>query len=916
MGASSSGAKLEERYFLQKVKLGQGSFGTVWRAVDRHTDQVVAIKQMEKSKMPRRGITRADVEREISMMRACCHENITKLFDTFEDQGSIYLALEYCDGGDFGDKVKERGMSLREEEAADWMRQVLSAVAALHSKGVCHRDIKPDNFMVREGRLKLADFGLALFLAEGRLLTEKCGTPAFMAPEQHHLPKKSKGYSFPVDLWASGVLMYMLMFAGRHPFLTDKGGLDEKRLLRGEMNFSTGESTSFFGQLFVAGDEERFSHTARQFCRRLVDPNPSSRLTAPNAMRDPYIGAAIRAAPPQNMNGARRPSRDSGPQAQPAPQNVEKRPQDKSNADPGVPFPAQAPANGGYPAPQGNGGQESSQWWPFPTPKAVHDALFAKDQEVEAGQQKIASLERKLEKAQAQLHENSFVPPMQGGSGETWIRPGLKCRYFSSKGWINGCIKKFNESDATVDLDVKREVPLEKVSPTAAVTFEEAWPAGMLVKYESVSMSTWLPAVVVSFNTDDGTYNLDVRDHATVEKIRLRDPREEPVPDSQDVQFAGGATQAAPQNGGRRDTGRGISRQGTRMGGDGFEHRNSQPLPPPRGDMEGGRPTHFVEDDMRSANPYPAAAEKTMKGEGNLGAAGRTTKGPGQDAPMRLRDLEGGGVNLLQEGSRCLLHVGVTPQGPSWAFAVIEGFNNDDETYRVSTQEKREARVPVDRIRAPAEAPWPPGTSVSYESSSLNRWLPAVVLSFNGDDKTYNLDVREHAPPVRVRPRVRDDGKAGAAGTDAGRPVDQPAQDGHSGAPLRLQDLKNGSGNPSVLEVGMKCLADMTMGLQQNPAWAPAVIEFFSSNDRTYRVRFIKDQREVQIGTDHLRAPTDSPWPSGTAVAYESASMGLLPAVILSFNEKDRTYNLDVREHAAADRIRPRGLQDEGTASL
>merc|ERR1719160_666771 len=125
-------------------------------------------------------------------MKSCRHEHIIRLFDVFEDKGSIYLALEYCDGGDFGDKVKEKGVSLKEDEAAEWMRQVISAVAALHSKCICHRDIKPDNFMVANDRLKLSDFGLALILPKGKLLTERCGTPAFMAPEQILLPKKSR----------------------------------------------------------------------------------------------------------------------------------------------------------------------------------------------------------------------------------------------------------------------------------------------------------------------------------------------------------------------------------------------------------------------------------------------------------------------------------------------------------------------------------------------------------------------------------------------------------------------------------------------------------------------------------------------------------------------------------------------------
>merc|ERR1719401_3369069 len=114
-------------------------------------------------------------------MQAVRHDNITKLLATFQDEDNIWIALEYCDGGDFGDMVNERGLSLEESEARDWMRQIILAIKALHAGSVCHRDIKPDNFMVHRDQLKLADFGLALFMRPGRFLKEKCGTPAFMS---------------------------------------------------------------------------------------------------------------------------------------------------------------------------------------------------------------------------------------------------------------------------------------------------------------------------------------------------------------------------------------------------------------------------------------------------------------------------------------------------------------------------------------------------------------------------------------------------------------------------------------------------------------------------------------------------------------------------------------------------------------
>jgi len=287
MGASAS--SVQERYFLQKVKLGQGSFGTVWRAVDKKMDTTVAVKQMDKSKFAQRGVKRADVEQEISTMKILRHENITQLHDTFEDKQFIYLALEYCDGGDFGDKLKERAMSIQEDEVSSWTRQILSAIQCMHSKRICHRDVKPDNFMISgEGVLKLSDFGLAVHLPQGKLLTDKCGTPAFMSPEQHLLPRQSKGYGMAADVWAAGLCMYMILVGGQHPFLGDNGQMDHHQLMQGALDFKPRHS--FLGvDISGAMSSTRGSDASRELCRAMVQPHWRNRIGAGNALLAPFL---------------------------------------------------------------------------------------------------------------------------------------------------------------------------------------------------------------------------------------------------------------------------------------------------------------------------------------------------------------------------------------------------------------------------------------------------------------------------------------------------------------------------------------------------------------------------------------------------------------------------------------------------
>lgn len=436
MGQASG--KVDDHFFLQKVKLGEGSFGTVWRAVDRQSKETVAVKQLEKASMPRRGVRQQDIENEIQVMRAVEHRNVTKLLANFEDSENIWIALEYCDGGDFGDKVKERGATLLEHEAADWMRQILDAIKALHISGICHRDIKPDNFMVHGDQLKLADFGLALFLPAGKIASEKCGTPAFMSPEMHRLPRYSRGYTNLCDVWAAGVTMYMVMTGGKHPFLSEgsqrEQQLDERKLHSGALDFSATES-GFFG--FAAGS--LWCEAAKGLCRRMVEPEMTRRATVQEVLTHPWL------------------------------------------------------------------------------------AKCEKTQTTRSPLSHVASLVR--------LGTLDLSTPSQERSypgGVSLLERGTRCRYYSARyGWMSAVVQSFNESDGTYNLDVRDHARLRDMSPDSSVSAAEAWPAYTLVHYQSETLSTWLPAMVRSFNepkagVSEGSYNLDVRDFASVERIRPR----------------------------------------------------------------------------------------------------------------------------------------------------------------------------------------------------------------------------------------------------------------------------------------------------------------------------------------------------------------------------------------------------------
>lgn len=284
------GQSVEDLYFQQKVKLGQGGFGSVWRAIDRKTNLFVAVKEIDKMKAYWQGAKRSEIQMEIRILRACDHVNITHLYNYFEDSAFISIVLEYCDGGDLDDKLKERGWKVPEEQASRWMHQICSAIRHLHERDICHRDIKPGNFMLSASILKLSDFGFARFLLKGQTCSENIGTPAFMAPEQHRLKSgSSNGYGHPVDIWAAGCTLHMLISGGRHPFVNNRK-LDMPSLLDGNLDFGL----TMFGDLM--GSET----LARSLCRRMVCPAVQSRLTIEETLMDPWLqihGSQVDALP-------------------------------------------------------------------------------------------------------------------------------------------------------------------------------------------------------------------------------------------------------------------------------------------------------------------------------------------------------------------------------------------------------------------------------------------------------------------------------------------------------------------------------------------------------------------------------------------------------------------------------------------
>ncbi|XP_051983181.1 maternal embryonic leucine zipper kinase [Xyrauchen texanus] len=209
--------------------IGSGGFAKV--KLGRHllTGEKVAIKIMVKKDL---GDDLARVKIEIEAMKNLSHQHVCRLYHVIETSSKIYMVLEYCPGGELFDYIiaKDR---LSEEETQVFFRQIISALAYVHSQGYAHRDLKPENLLIDDNQnLKLIDFGLCAKPKGGlgyELMT-CCGSPAYAAPELI----QGKAYiGSEADVWSMGVLLYALL-CGFLPFDDDNCMVLYRKITRGK----------------------------------------------------------------------------------------------------------------------------------------------------------------------------------------------------------------------------------------------------------------------------------------------------------------------------------------------------------------------------------------------------------------------------------------------------------------------------------------------------------------------------------------------------------------------------------------------------------------------------------------------------------------------------------------------------------
>eukprot|EP01147_Barroeca_monosierra_P006709 gene6709-7556_t len=256
----------------KRTIIGKGAFSTVHRCVNKRTGEVCAVKVIALRNLRSSEVNK--IKREIAICEMLQHEHIVTMRQAFRDESHFYIVFEYVSGGELFDEIVTRKF-YNEKDASECMYQVLTALNHCHEKRIIHRDLKPENLLLasREPNapIKVTDFGLAVIMEQGPTYFGFAGTPGYLSPEViRRVP-----YDAAVDVWASGVILYILL-VGYPPFWEE----DHQKLYAQIKNAKYD---------FPSPEWDTVTAEAKELIKIMLEPNPKKRPTVKELLKHPWI---------------------------------------------------------------------------------------------------------------------------------------------------------------------------------------------------------------------------------------------------------------------------------------------------------------------------------------------------------------------------------------------------------------------------------------------------------------------------------------------------------------------------------------------------------------------------------------------------------------------------------------------------
>ncbi|XP_075881946.1 calcium/calmodulin-dependent protein kinase (CaM kinase) II beta 1 isoform X1 [Nelusetta ayraudi] len=270
--ATTTCTRFTDEYQLYE-ELGKGAFSVVRRCVKLCTGQEYAAKIINTKKLSARDHQK--LEREARICRLLKHPNIVRLHDSISEEGFHYLLFDLVTGGELFEDIVAREY-YSEADASHCIQQILEAVLHCHQMGVVHRDMKPENLLLaskcKNAAVKLADFGLAIEVqGDQQAWFGFAGTPGYLSPEV----LRKEAYGKPVDIWACGVILYILL-VGYPPFWDEDQHKLYQQIKAGAYDFPSPEW-------------DTVTPEAKNLINQMLTINPAKRITAQEALKHPWV---------------------------------------------------------------------------------------------------------------------------------------------------------------------------------------------------------------------------------------------------------------------------------------------------------------------------------------------------------------------------------------------------------------------------------------------------------------------------------------------------------------------------------------------------------------------------------------------------------------------------------------------------